>query len=435
MSILNQYVNYFQKSSAVIGSEEYYGDKILLRSILIQMHTFPKHLDTINALRAYPKDSAEQKKFKNTKVPCFTISGYFEKDGKGSRTAIDLIYHTCLIGLDLDPKNPHADLKALKQQVKREPFVAYVGDSCRGEGIFVIVHVADPEKHKWYFDFFKRWLEQNGCKGTFDEQTKNVNRLRYVAPDSNHCLNDNTIPLPFTEVKQPQRPSLVFKHQPARNYSGNTLQGKIDFAAKILDKQGMYFEDKNKHNYIFNLCCLLNKMGITQDEAEAYISTLIPLNEIKSNCLDYPYKTYSNEFNVWDFKNENASGNSFVIQKFPAPKKEIVQSFSVPQVVVDNIATPKVITPPLFVQTKPEIKSTEWDEQIAELQSFFSTASLPVEAVKLNDHSTITNLPLFIQSHLTIIKANNGKRTFEPYLTRLKQLRDYLGSSPIKQTA
>jgi hypothetical protein len=67
-----------------------------------------------------------------------------------------------------------------------------------------------------------------------------------------------------------------------------------------------------------------------------------------------------------------------------------------------------------------------WRKEVNELELFFSTFSLPKSPIKINTHSTITDVKLFIRSHIATIKANEGKRSFMPYLIRLKQLRGYL---------
>ena len=60
--------------------------------------------------------------------------------------------------------------------------------------------------------------------------------------------------------------------------------------------------------------------------------------------------------------------------------------------------------------------------EIAELEKYFSEMELPNQPVKLKDNSTVTNHLVFIDSHLAIVKSNNGKEKFKPYLERLKVL-------------
>lgn len=70
--------------------------------------------------------------------------------------------------------------------------------------------------------------------------------------------------------------------------------------------------------------------------------------------------------------------------------------------------------------------SEDWTKAINELETYFANIQLPTQPVKLSKYSTITNCSLFIESHFATIKANNGKRTFLPYLNRLQELKQVL---------
>ena len=73
---------------------------------------------------------------------------------------------------------------------------------------------------------------------------------------------------------------------------------------------------------------------------------------------------------------------------------------------------------------KPFRKAPEtWNQEIADLEHFFNDAVLPSYSVKLKSCGTIINLELFIESHLATLKANNGNKTFLPYLDRLFELK------------
>jgi hypothetical protein len=73
---------------------------------------------------------------------------------------------------------------------------------------------------------------------------------------------------------------------------------------------------------------------------------------------------------------------------------------------------------------EPEIPEYEnWEKNITELEDYFERATPPTQPVKLNHWSTIIDYSLFIKSHLTIIKANNGKKTCIPYLNRLQEFK------------
>lgn len=82
---------------------------------------------------------------------------------------------------------------------------------------------------------------------------------------------------------------------------------------------------------------------------------------------------------------------------------------------------------PVYYFSKPEQPKPEsWEQDITELENYFTGIALPTQPVKLNRCSTITNCSLFIESHFATVKANNGKRTFLPYLNRLQELKQVL---------
>lgn len=82
---------------------------------------------------------------------------------------------------------------------------------------------------------------------------------------------------------------------------------------------------------------------------------------------------------------------------------------------------------PVYYFSKPEQPKPEnWEQDITDLENYFTGITLPTQPVKLNKCSTITNCSLFIESHFATVKANNGKRTFLPYLNRLQELKQTL---------
>jgi hypothetical protein len=72
-----------------------------------------------------------------------------------------------------------------------------------------------------------------------------------------------------------------------------------------------------------------------------------------------------------------------------------------------------------------------WSNEIAELESYFASIDIPTQPIKPNSYSTITDCSLFIRNHLATVKAQNGKRTFLPYLNRLTQLKQVLTNNSI----
>lgn len=68
----------------------------------------------------------------------------------------------------------------------------------------------------------------------------------------------------------------------------------------------------------------------------------------------------------------------------------------------------------------------DWSDDIAELEKYFSSIKLPTEPIKINECCIVNDCLLFIDSHLTVVKANNGKEKFRPYLQRLQDLAEII---------
>ena len=81
---------------------------------------------------------------------------------------------------------------------------------------------------------------------------------------------------------------------------------------------------------------------------------------------------------------------------------------------------PEAIKTDLTVIKQPE----DWGNDIAELETYFTSIELPTQPIKPNPYTSITNVSTFIKSHLATVKANNGKETFKPYLNRLRELKN-----------
>lgn len=71
-------------------------------------------------------------------------------------------------------------------------------------------------------------------------------------------------------------------------------------------------------------------------------------------------------------------------------------------------------------------ESVTWSHEVYELAEYFTRIELSTQPIKLNQGITITNLPLFIKSHLATIKANKGNDYFLPYLHRLGELKQFI---------
>lgn len=73
---------------------------------------------------------------------------------------------------------------------------------------------------------------------------------------------------------------------------------------------------------------------------------------------------------------------------------------------------------------KKRQKPDTWD--VAELETAIRSANMPQAPVKLDQCTTIIDVPLFIESHLSTVKHNNGNPHFKPYFDRLVKFKNLM---------
>lgn len=72
-----------------------------------------------------------------------------------------------------------------------------------------------------------------------------------------------------------------------------------------------------------------------------------------------------------------------------------------------------------FTSNSPAIDENE----LIELEQFFQNIALPEEPLKLDNSTTVSNIPEFVSSHLTLIRANRQRNMILPYVERLLKLK------------
>ena len=159
---------------------------------------FAPQIEAIRALCRTLEDklhNKEEVKKLKLRLPAVIISGVVQ----GGIGADNIIQRNGVVSIDIDGKdNPMVhDWEALKREVGRLPFVGYVGRSVSGLGIFALIPILDPTKHKEHFNalvrFFATWevnLTQQGDAEatelhglTLDEMPSNIASKRFVSYD------------------------------------------------------------------------------------------------------------------------------------------------------------------------------------------------------------------------------------------------------------
>ena len=170
----------------------------------------PKNPSNINLLiwlqsRKYENKVKEIRKIEDKKrrdkikatLPAITPSGIFSY-----REEKDLIKHSGLIQFDIDLKeNTHiSNYDDLKYEVCNITNVAYCGLSVSGTGLWGVIPIAFPDKHKQHFEALKKDFSSLGIE--IDGKPKNVASLRgYSFDDEGYFNHEATI---YTNVFEPK---------------------------------------------------------------------------------------------------------------------------------------------------------------------------------------------------------------------------------------
>ncbi len=119
-------------------------------------------------------------------LPCITPSGQCFP----TRAAENLVKHSGLMQFDIDSKaNPGLNFEAVRDELKKIPEIAYCGLSVSGRGVWGLVPIAYPEKHKQHFSALYDEFKKIGL--TLDKAPQNVASLRGYSFDSQAYFNHN----------------------------------------------------------------------------------------------------------------------------------------------------------------------------------------------------------------------------------------------------
>lgn len=159
-----------------------------------------------------------------------------------------------VICIDIDGKDNPAitDWQAFKLELAKSRFIAYVGLSISGLGVFALIPLADPEQHKQHYAA----IEQDFKRATFtfmqagdsepttlvgvnlDPSCKDIARKRFVSYDPQPFIN--TAAQVYCKTYEPPKPQPTY----ARPYNGPhtwSLQGWLDahgIAYNARERQG-----------------------------------------------------------------------------------------------------------------------------------------------------------------------------------------------------
>ncbi|OSZ79045.1 hypothetical protein CAP35_12585 [Chitinophagaceae bacterium IBVUCB1] len=157
---------------------------------LLEWLTAEDYKEEIMAIRKCK--SVDKLKTLKKQLPAITPSGIFNE----KRALNSLDTHSGFICVDIDGKdNPHIKEWAnVKQDVGLSPNVAYAGLSASGNGVFVLIPIAYPERHIEHFNAIEFYFLTK-LKIRIDTACKDVSRLRGISYDDAAYFNHNAEPL------------------------------------------------------------------------------------------------------------------------------------------------------------------------------------------------------------------------------------------------
>lgn len=80
----------------------------------------------------------------------------------------------------------------------------------------------------------------------------------------------------------------------------------------------------------------------------------------------------------------------------------------------------------IIFDKQQHLKLVSWGQEIDKIEKYFNSIELPNKPINLNQCGLISDINLFISGHISILRANDGKQVFIPYLNRLNELKRIL---------
>ncbi len=258
---------------------------------------------------------------KKKMLPCVVFSGCYDRyKSIDEQTSV---VHSGRMNMDIDMNN-RIELDEFYKVVLsgRIPFIEACGKSVSGKfngsmWINVLIKLPDSyndlteyiiEKlkltadnyiskiHTAYYDFFSDLLykELKIVAGS----TKDVKRLRYLSHDSDIYVNYEAkyLDLKMLETWLKIIPTKTMEEEINNEFIEEDDLYKI--AVKYAENKVGKCVSGNLHNYVFYFCVITNRMGIPEKDAKKFVEEKLKV-EIKTNCVEFPYKAYRNDFGVF----------------------------------------------------------------------------------------------------------------------------------------
>lgn len=270
-----------------------YRDNIGLKCNLLAFLTSNRYRQQVEAIRTVT-DKKQRDNLKS-KLPAVTVSGLFDKRNLQSSCT-----PTNLLCLDFDNV---PDLTALFDYLTTLPFIAFVGYSVSGKGIFAIVPIQSTKNFLAHFHALERDFLTAGYQ--IDPACKDVTRLRGASyterPYINHTAStyEKTATPPAAAATPTPQTTPRPKHDTNATPTDKAVQIAINGAAK----KGLVFTDGSRTSYTVFVAGLLNRFGIEPNEAFNALDSVIGISSYPDHKKRFfaVYNSYQSEHNTTHF--------------------------------------------------------------------------------------------------------------------------------------
>lgn len=249
----------------------------------------------ISHIRANRHDLEAKKK-----LPAACFSGLFSE-----RRDDKLITYSNLVSLDIDERD-YTKVLIAKAMLLDDPYIYSFFES-PNRGLKVLMKVqTDAEQHRDIaFPQCKDYIEDNYGLDV-DRSGKNISRLCFVSSDREMYLNNN--PMVFN-VDPTYRPANVYEENKTiyEGYSPSTSLSHIFDKSVEWTDRNIAFVKGDRNNYIFQLACVLNRAGVSRDDALQMICSRLNPN--------MPYKEINTTVNGIYNRNSKQHGTRPIYQK------------------------------------------------------------------------------------------------------------------------
>ncbi len=247
-----------------------YRDNVGTKCNLFAFLTSTKYKHRVEQVRAV-KDKKQRDNIKAT-LPAVTVSGLFDKRNPKSKCT-----PTNLLCLDFDNV---PNLPALFEYLTTLPFIAFVGYSVSGKGIFAIVPIQSTDNFTGHFHALNRDFLAAGYQ--IDLACKDFTRLRGASYTDKPYINHRAsiyayIGTPVLPEQDPA-PTQTPAHTPRPKHTSTNAtptDKAVQIATDAAAKKGLIFGDGSRTNYTVFVAGLLNRFGIEQNEAFYALDSVI----------------------------------------------------------------------------------------------------------------------------------------------------------------